>query len=98
MAAILLRELQIEIKRTLTTNALLAVLETKLSQEQGENSGANSETVIFILGKVLPKVVSTRQKNEWNRFSKVCLDLCQRVDSLELFLALRFLMGRQITS
>ena len=33
MAAILLRELQIEIKRTLTTNALLAVLETKLLRQ-----------------------------------------------------------------
>ena len=54
--------------------------------------------IIFVLGKVLPKVVQSRVGGEWTRFSKICLKVCQRVDSLELFLALRFLMSRQSSS
>ena len=47
---------------------------------------------------MLVKVVGSRQQNDWQRFRQVCLDVCQKVDALELFLALRHLLTSQSTS
>ena len=96
-----LRELQIELKRTLTTDAMITVIENKLNNpsttnvEAGQLLVITSEIVIFILGKVMAKVMNTRQQNDWVRFRQVCLDITQRADTFELFLALRYLLGTQ---
>ena len=60
-----LKELQVELKRTLTTAVLIEVLETRFSCEQTELS---SEIVILLLVKVMAKTVNTRVKNELQMF------------------------------
>ena len=66
-----MRELQIELRRTLTTDAMLTVLETKFNNTSTVTITA--DTVIFLLGKVLAKVVASRMPKEWTRFQKVTL-------------------------
>ena len=58
----------------------------------------NSETIIFILGKVQAKIAKTRVPTEWDRFRQIALSTCQRADSLDLFVAIKFLLTRQSTA
>ena len=60
----ILRELHIELRSAITTDAMLSVLEAKLVND----TPAMADTVILVLAKVLAKVVASRVPAEWTRF------------------------------
>ena len=72
---------------------MISILEEKLSREDVE---INSEVIIFILIKVVPKLISTKITNEWKKFQEICVMSCSKVESsLQLFMALRYVLTRQ---
>ena len=75
----MLRELQLELKKTLTIDAFVTVLQAKFAGREEtdcSNEYFKSETVIFLLGKALSKVINSRNNNDWTRFCKLSLEIC----------------------
>ena len=64
MSTSLLKELQIETRRALSTDALIKVLDSKLNPSETEVI-ITADVIIFLLGKALAKIINTRQVKDW---------------------------------
>ena len=82
-----LKQLQIDIKSSLRASDVVNILEQKIKAMPDTNE-AQTEIIIFILGKVTPKILQSKIASDWANYKQVVALLCQKVNSFDLLIAL----------
>ena len=70
-----LNQLQIDIKSSLRASDVINLLESRIKAMPDTNE-AQTEVIIFILGKVTPKILQSKVVSDWTNYKLVVALLC----------------------
>ena len=70
-----LNQLQIDIKSSLRASDVINLLESRI-KAMPDTSEAQTEVIIFILGKVTPKILQSKVASDWTNYKLVVALLC----------------------